>query len=113
LFGYAVGPHSWKKFLLPATQRLWSAERTEHGMAITPEPYPIERFAFIGVCACDLNAIAIQDRVLIGGAEVDPRYQRRRQGASLWLSTVALQVVRVSALQCIPDPKQQADMTSP
>jgi sulfhydrogenase subunit beta (sulfur reductase) len=81
LFGYAVGPHSWKKFLLPATQRLWSAERTEHGVAIAPEPRPIERFAFIGVRACDLNAIAIQDRVLIGGGEVDPRYQARRQGA--------------------------------
>jgi sulfhydrogenase subunit beta (sulfur reductase) len=77
LFGYAVGPHSWKKFLLPATQRLWPAERTEHGVAITPEPRPIERFAFIGVRACD--AIAIQDRVLIGGAQVDPRYLARRQ----------------------------------
>ncbi|HLK82435.1 MAG TPA: 4Fe-4S dicluster domain-containing protein [Xanthobacteraceae bacterium] len=81
LFGYAVGPHSWKKFLLPATQRLWSAERTEHGVAITPEPRPSERFAFIGVRACDLNAIAIQDRVLIGGAQADLRYQSRRQGA--------------------------------
>jgi sulfhydrogenase subunit beta (sulfur reductase) len=81
LFGYAVGPHSWKKFLLPATQRLWSAERTEHGVAIAPEPRPTERFAFIGVRACDLNAIAIQDRVLMGGARVDPRYQERRLGA--------------------------------
>jgi sulfhydrogenase subunit beta (sulfur reductase) len=81
LFGYAVGPHSWKKFLLPATQRLWSAERTEQGVVVTPEPHPIERFAFIGVRACDLAAIAIQDRVLIGGAHVDPRYQRRRRGA--------------------------------
>lgn len=81
LFGYAVGPHSWKKFLLPATQRLWSAERTEHGVAVTPEPHPIERFAFIGVRACDLSAIAIQDRVLTGGAHIDPRYQQRRRGA--------------------------------
>jgi sulfhydrogenase subunit beta (sulfur reductase) len=81
LFGYAVGPHSWKKFLLPATQRLWSAERTEHGVSVTPEPLPIDKFAFIGVRACDLHAIAIQDRVLTGGAIVDPRYQARRRGA--------------------------------
>jgi sulfhydrogenase subunit beta (sulfur reductase) len=81
LFGYAVGPHSWKKFLLPATQRLWSAERTEHGVAVTPEPHANERFAFIGVRACDLNAIAIQDRVLVGGAQIDSRYQGRRQDA--------------------------------
>jgi sulfhydrogenase subunit beta (sulfur reductase) len=81
LFGYAVGPHSWKKFLLPATQRLWSAERTESGVVVTPGPHPIARFAFIGVRACDLHAIAIEDRVLIGGEHVDPRYQRRRRGA--------------------------------
>jgi ferredoxin len=81
LFGYAVGPHSWKKFLHPATQRLWSAARTEHGVTVTPEPVPVDRFAFIGVRACDLHAIAIQDRVLTGGPEIDPRYQRRRRGA--------------------------------
>src|SRR3954470_7570867 len=27
LFGYAVGPHSWKKFLHPPMLRLWRAER--------------------------------------------------------------------------------------
>ncbi len=81
LFGYAVGPHSWKKFLHPATQRLWSAERTERGVTVTPEPPPVDRFAFIGVRACDLHATAIQDRVLTGGVQVDSRYQERRQGA--------------------------------
>jgi sulfhydrogenase subunit beta (sulfur reductase) len=81
LFGYAVGPHSWKRFLHPPTQRLWTAERTQDGVRIMPEPPPNERFAFIGVRACDLNAIAIQDRVLIGGARVDPHYRARREGA--------------------------------
>jgi ferredoxin len=81
LFGYAVGPHSWKKFLHPAAQPLWSAERTERGVTVTPAPLPVDRFAFIGVRACDLHAIAIQDRVLTGGAAVDPGYRRRRQGA--------------------------------
>jgi ferredoxin len=81
LFGYAVGPHSWKKFLHPPDQRLWSAVRSSGGVAVTPEPLPAERFAFIGVRACDLQAIAIQDRVLTGGALTDPRYRARRQGA--------------------------------
>jgi ferredoxin len=81
LFGYAVGPHSWKKFLHPATQRLWSAERTERGVTVTPEPPSIDRFAFVGVRACDLHAIAIQDRVLTGGPAVDPGYLQRRQNA--------------------------------
>jgi sulfhydrogenase subunit beta (sulfur reductase) len=79
LFGYAVGPHSWKKFLHPPSRRLWSAERTERGMSVTPEPPAIDRYAFIGVRACDLHAIAIQDRVLTGGSFVDPSYHERRR----------------------------------
>jgi len=81
LFGYAVGPHSWKKFLLPPIQRLWQAERTPDGVQVTPEPASTERFAFIGVRSCELHAIAIQDRVLLEGAYVDPHYRARREGA--------------------------------
>jgi len=33
---------------------------------------PDERFAFIGVRSCELHAIAIQDKVFLGGAHVDP-----------------------------------------
>jgi ferredoxin len=81
LFGYAVGPHSWKKFLHPAAQRLWRAERTEHSISVTPEPHPPQPLAFIGVRGCELNAIAIQDRVLLEGAYTDPHYRARRQAA--------------------------------
>ena len=56
LFGYAVGPHSWKKYLFPPSARLLPAE----------EP-PEQPFAFIGVRGCELTAIAIQDRVFLGG----------------------------------------------
>jgi sulfhydrogenase subunit beta (sulfur reductase) len=79
LFGYAVGPHSWKKFLHAPTQRLWRAERTAEGMRVLPEPQPTERLALIGVRACELQAIAIQDRVLLGGAYADPQYRARRE----------------------------------
>ncbi len=70
LFGYAVGPHSWKKYLFPPAARL-----------LPPEPPPDEPFAFIGVRACELNAIAIQDRVFLGGRHQDPQYAGRRDGA--------------------------------
>src|SRR5689334_11620639 len=30
-FGYAVGPHSWKKYLFPPTLQLWQARRTNGG----------------------------------------------------------------------------------
>jgi sulfhydrogenase subunit beta (sulfur reductase) len=81
LFGYAVGPHSWKAFLFPPTVRLWSAERSNGGFRIVDEAKPATpRYAFLGVRACDLAAIAVQDRVLIGGHYVDPVYASRRDG---------------------------------
>jgi sulfhydrogenase subunit beta (sulfur reductase) len=83
LFGYAVGPHSWKKFLHSPVQLLWRAERSTGGMRITPEPHAAERLAFIGIRSCELHAIAIQDRVLLGGAYADPHYRTRREAAFL------------------------------
>ena len=80
-FGYAVGPHSWKGYLHPSVERLWRARREGESVTVTAEPLPSERYAFIGVRACELKAIAIQDRVLMGGAYADPRYAARRENA--------------------------------
>ena len=85
LFGYAVGPQSWKRFLHPPVLSLWRAERGEQGPRVVPQSDRTqrdfaERFAFIGVRACGLRAIAIQDRVFLGGAYVDPHYRARREG---------------------------------
>ena len=83
LFGYVVGPHSWKKFLFPPVLRMWHAERKPDGTQVAGESEPSQRFAFIGVRACELNAIAIQDRVFLGGPYVDPHYRARREGTFL------------------------------
>src|SRR5579864_4400208 len=48
LFGYAVGPHSWKKFLHPPVLRLWHAAHDGDGMRVVSECDTAERFAFIG-----------------------------------------------------------------
>lgn len=79
LFGYAVGPHSWKKFLHPPVQRLWRAEREANGFHIVPEEQRPTKFAFIGVRACELHAIHIQDMVFLKGQYVDPVYRSRRE----------------------------------
>ncbi|HVZ35704.1 MAG TPA: 4Fe-4S dicluster domain-containing protein, partial [Polyangiaceae bacterium] len=42
------------------------------------EPLPSGRLALIGVRACELAAIAVQDRVLRDGAHADVRYAARR-----------------------------------
>jgi len=83
LFGYVVGPHSWKKFLFPPEMRLFSARRTGASFRIEPPEGPPPRYAFLGVRACELAAIAVQDRVFMGGDRVDPTYQSRREGAFL------------------------------
>jgi sulfhydrogenase subunit beta (sulfur reductase) len=79
LFGYAVGPHSWKKFYYPSVQRLWKAERSSDGFRIIPEPQDSRKYALLGVRACELHAIAIQDKVFTNGQYVDPAYQARRR----------------------------------
>jgi sulfhydrogenase subunit beta (sulfur reductase) len=79
LFGYNVGPHSWKKYLFQPHQRLWQADRQGQTLNFTPDqPQPTKR-AFIGVRACELAAIKIQDRVFGSGAYGDPHYQAQRQ----------------------------------
>lgn len=79
LFGYVVGPHSWKKFLHPPVLRLWQAQRNADSFEIVAENEPAPKYAFIGVRACELHAIAIQDKVFLSGSYADPTYQARRE----------------------------------
>lgn len=83
LFGYTVGPHAWKRWLFPPTLKLFRLRRAASGFEIVDQPSTDDtqhpRYAFIGVRACELHAIAIQDRVFLEGAYVDPTYQRRRE----------------------------------
>jgi len=80
-FGFAVGPHSWKKYLFPTTLRLWQARRNESGFEVIDSPPDPPRRAFLGVRACELHAIAVQDRVFIDreGRYTDPHYARARE----------------------------------
>lgn len=79
-FGYVVGPHSWKRFLHPPVVRLWQASRKGKGFQIQKENTAHKKMAFIGVRACELRAIAIQDKVFLGGNAVDSHYRGRREG---------------------------------
>jgi len=84
LFGYVVGPQSWKKYLHPAEVRLWSAERQGGTFRIlNNDAKPNAPQALLGVRACELAAIAVQDRVLLEDKYRDPIYGARRAGAFL------------------------------
>jgi ferredoxin len=71
LFGHSAGPQSWKEFLHPPRQLVWSSDETE--------PADPPRCAFIGVRACDLSAIAVLGGVLGGAAHPDNAFVGRLQ----------------------------------
>lgn len=77
LFGYSLGPQSWKQFFFPPRVRLWHARRDDGdgGFTVVEETAVPPRLALIGARSCDLHAIAIQDRVF---ANADPDYAARR-----------------------------------
>lgn len=80
-FGYVVGPRSWKHFLYPPTEQLWTVRATSSGLSFEPSPPPRQRYAFLGVRACEIAAMEVQDRVFLSGAVRDERYALRRASA--------------------------------
>jgi len=79
-FHHVVGPHSWKRWLHPAEEQLWLAEKQESGFAVLPVASTSRpKYALLGVRACELAAIAIQDRVLMQGQFPDAGYASRRE----------------------------------
>lgn len=92
LFGFAVGPDSWKKFLHRPSISLWKAEKGTTGLTIRVADEHPPKQAFIGMRSCELEALVIQDRVLMGDRFVDPQYASRRQN----IFTVAVQCTQAA-----------------
>ncbi|MCX8057549.1 MAG: 4Fe-4S dicluster domain-containing protein [Ignavibacteria bacterium] len=78
-FNYVVGPQSWKKFLYPAIQKLYTAYFKNNKLEIEREENPTTKYAFIGVRSCEINAIEIQDRIFFGGEYQNSRYKGLRK----------------------------------
>jgi ferredoxin len=76
VFGHSAGSQSWKQFLHPPRRALFASD----GEGFAPAPEQSIRYAFLGVRACDLAAIAMLGTVLGGGAHPDGAFARRRQG---------------------------------
>ncbi len=79
LFGYVVGPHSFKKYLFPPRRNLFTIEKTSEGLRLVDPGEPTPRFAFIGMRPCELAAMEIQDTVFGAGPFTDPEYLKRRE----------------------------------
>lgn len=78
-FGFSVGPHSWKKYLFPPKTTLLSAQKTDAGWAFVPQAVDTTSYALLGVRACELAAMRIQDQVFLDGPYQDPLYRERRE----------------------------------
>ena len=74
VFGHSAGPQSWKRFLHPPRQRLWSAGLGGVFEAPAEDETP---YAFVGVRGCDLAAIAVLRRVLCPDPDADSATARR------------------------------------
>ncbi len=83
-FGYVVGPHTWKAHLFAPREPLFQARRRPDGRLGFDPVLPEEpRTAFLGVRACEVAAIEVQDRVFLAGPRAEPRYAARRERAFL------------------------------
>ena len=92
-FGYNLGPHSWKQFLFPPRERLFSAEKKEGDVSISLEvDPPIQKMAFIGVHPCELQAMIVQDKVFEHPIATYEQYKARRE---------QLFILAVNCTQCV------------
>ena len=80
-FDHAVGPMSWKRWTFPPRAPVRVGRRTASGVrfsGVDPKATPL---AFIGVRACELTALQIQDHVFLDGQAIDGDYRARRASA--------------------------------
>ena len=80
-FGHAVPGDSWKRYLQPPVVDILHVRRSDGSLVFEEPVADVPRLALFGVRACDLAAIAVQDRVFVGGDVVDTTYHRRRTAA--------------------------------
>jgi ferredoxin len=78
-FDFIPAAQSWKQFLFPPRQLLFTA-RKKGAWQIEANDDPAPHYALVGVRACELAAIQIQDKVFMRPDFSDPVYRARREG---------------------------------
>jgi sulfhydrogenase subunit beta (sulfur reductase) len=81
VFGVVNGAGSLKPSFFAPEETLLEIRRERRGFSVTETEPAAQRLAFIGVRACDLAAVAIQDRVFLQDAFRDSHYAARRKDA--------------------------------
>lgn len=80
IFSLVHGPQALKPFTFAPREPLLSIERRGRDQAVHVTEPRGERLAFLGVRACDLAGVRIQDHIFLQGPYGDPYYRARRDG---------------------------------
>jgi sulfhydrogenase subunit beta (sulfur reductase) len=81
IFGVVNGAGSLKPFFFAPEEPLLKARREARGFKVDEVTPAAPRLAFIGVRACDLAALAVQDRIFLHDRFRDTHYEARRKDA--------------------------------
>ena len=81
LFGYVAGAQSWRPFLFQSSRTLWRAQRAGDDIVIDLPSDETPKLAFLGMRACEISAIDLQDKALMHNEMPDPDYSARRSQA--------------------------------
>jgi NAD(P)H-flavin reductase len=93
LFNFTVGPQGWKRYTQPPRVAIGTATRQDGTVEFEPvEPRP-SRLAFLGLRACEIAALLVQDRVLAAGPFADEDFRARRANALI----IAVQCTRAGS----------------
>ncbi len=82
-FGTVQGPESIKRQAFAPKETLLVIERSNRSFSVNSFVPHIQKTALLGVRACDLAALRIQDRIFLEGTFTDPYYQSRRESLLL------------------------------
>lgn len=85
-FDWVGSAQGIKPWLFTAEQPLWTCRSDDAGLHFEPVTTKPPPTLVIGLRACDLAALALQDRHFLDGAHADPHYRARR--AQLWVVAV-------------------------
>ncbi|MCA9457331.1 MAG: hypothetical protein KC587_11760, partial [Nitrospira sp.] len=82
-FNIVHGPQSLKPLVFTPRETLLVLDRNGKTFSVKETVPEIPRTAVLGVRACDLAGLGIQDQILLNGSYPDPYYQRRRNNLLL------------------------------
>jgi ferredoxin len=79
-FAWANGPQALKPRLFSSREVMWKADiNSDNGISFRETHIPNQPLAVIGVRACDLAALRLQDAHFIDRPQPDPYYANRRE----------------------------------